>query len=386
MMRGRIGYCGHLLCVLAATLVIGACQREPVSSTSQRPSVERQTFGTLPDGTSVDLFTLANSNGVEVAVATYGATIVSIRTPDRNGRLGDIVHGFESLEGYRHDPPYFGAIVGRYANRIARGRFSLDGAIHTLATNDGPNHLHGGIKGFDKAVWTPRVVDRPGEAAVELQYFSRDGEEGYPGNLNVTVVYALTNANELRLSMRATTDKATVVNLANHSYFNLAATGDILAHELEIRAHRFTPVDSGLIPTGELAPVDGTPFDFRRPTAIGARIDTDHEQIRFGGGYDHNFVLDNRSEVPTLAARVVDPASGRVLEVRTTEPGLQLYTGNFLDGSIVGKGGVAYARRSAFCLETQHFPDSPNQPTFPSTVLRPGEWYETTTIYTFGVQ
>lgn len=386
MVRGEIGHCGRLLCVVVVALVVGACQREPVSSTPHRPSAEWQTFGTLPDGTSVDLFTLTNINGVEVKVSTYGATIVSIRTPDRDGRLGDIVHGFGSLEGYLHDPPYFGALVGRYANRIARGRFTLDGATYTLATNNGPNHLHGGIKGFDKVVWTPNVIERPDEAAVELQYFSKDGEEGYPGNLDVTVVYTLTNANELRMSILAATDKATVVNLANHSYFNLAGTGDVLAHELELRADRFTPVDSDLIPTGELAPVDGTPFDFRQPMTIGARIDSDHEQMRFGGGYDHNFVLNNTSGELALAARAVDPASGRVLEVRTTEPGLQLYTGNFLDGSIVGKGGVTYARRSAFCLETQHFPDSPNQPAFPSTVLRPGERYETTTIYTFGVQ
>jgi aldose 1-epimerase len=340
----------------------------------------------MPDGTAVDLFTLTNANGVEVRISTLGAAIVSIRTPDREGRSGDIVLGFDAFEGYLRNDPFFGVVVGRYANRIAKGRFTLDGATYTLATNNGPNHLHGGVRGFDKVVWRAQQADSADGASVSLEYLSADGEEGYPGNLSVRVVYTLTAANELRLVYGATTDKPTVVNLSNHSYFNLTGSGDILAHRIQIAADRFTPVDRDLIPTGEVAPVEGTPFDFRQPAAIGSQIDTAHEQITFGGGYDHNYVVNRTSEGLALAARVVDPASGRTLEVRTTEPGLQFYTGNFLDGSLVGKGGLAYARRAGFCLETQHFPDSPNHPAFPDTTLRPGQAFASTTVFTFGAE
>jgi aldose 1-epimerase len=301
--------------------------------------------------------------------------------------MGDIVLGFDALDGYFSNSPYLGVVVGRYANRIANGRFSLDGATYTLATNNAPNHLHGGVRGFDKVLWTSEPYRGP-HPTVRLRYRSDDGEEGYPGNLDVAVEYTLTEGNDLEIRYEATTDKATVVNLSNHSYFNLAGSGDILAHRIQIHADRYTPVSSTLIPTGELAPVAGTPFDFRQVETIGARIDADHEQIRFGGGYDHNFVLNTAGTLAQLApaARVVDPASGRTLEVRTSEPGVQFYTGNFLDGTVTGKGGVAYARRSGFCLETQHFPDSPNQPSFPSTVLRPGERFQSATVFTFGTE
>jgi aldose 1-epimerase len=334
----------------------------------------------------VDLYTLTNAQGIEVRIATLGATIVSIKTPDRKGQFADVVLGFDDMAGYRGNAPFFGVVVGRYGNRIAKGRFTLDGTTYTLATNNGPNHLHGGNRGFDKVVWTAKAVERPDGPAVQLDYLSKDGEEGYPGNLSATVVYTLTDKNELRMEYTATTDKKTVVNLTNHSYFNLAGTGDILSHEVTINADRFTPVDATLIPTGELRPVAGTPFDFTKATPIGARIDQDDEQLKFGGGYDHNFVLNGTGSGFTLAARVVEPVSGRSLEVRTTEPGVQFYTGNFLDGTLRGKGGVMYGRRSGFCLETQHFPDSPNQPSFPSTVLEPNQRYATATVFAFGVE
>jgi aldose 1-epimerase len=290
------------------------------------------------------------------------------------------------VDGYVNNKSYFGAIIGRYGNRIGHAQFTLDGKTYTLAKNNGENTLHGGIKGFNKAVWTAKEIPAKDGQALQLTYLSKDGEEGFPGNLNVRVVYTLTDSNELKIEYSATTDKKTVLNLTNHSYFNLAGpgSGDVLAHRLLIEADKFTPVDSGLIPTGELPDVAGTPFDFRKPTAIGARIDSNDEQIKLGGGYDHNFVLRRKMGDPiSLAARVVEPTTGRVLEVWTTEPGVQFYTGNFLDGTARGKGGISYAKRSAFCLETQHFPDSPNQPKFPSTVLKPGERYHTTTIYKF---
>ena len=328
---------------------------------------------------------------MEAAITNYGGAVVSLKVPDRNGTLEDIVLGYDSADGYVADKAFFGAIIGRYGNRIARAQFTLDGKTYTLAKNNGENSLHGGIKGFNKALWTAKGIPAKDGQALELTYLSKDGEEGFPGNLNVRVIYTLTDANELKIEYFATTDKKTVVNLTNHSYFNLLGVGpgmgDILGHMLMIEADKFTPVDSGLIPTGELRDVAGTPFDFRKPTAIGARINADDEQIKLGGGYDHNFVLRRKAgEGISLAARVVEPASGRVMEVWTTEPGVQFYTGNFLDGSAHGKGGVAYAKRSAFCLETQHFPDSPNQPKFPSVVLSPGAGYQTTTIYKFSVE
>jgi aldose 1-epimerase len=336
------------------------------------------------DGRTVDLFTLTNRNGMQVSITNYGGRIVSILVPDGNGQMADVVLGFDDLKGYLGKDPFFGTLVGRYANRIANGRFKLDGVEYKLAKNDGPNSLHGGLKGFDKKLWTAKELagDHP---SLELTYLSKDGEEGYPGNLFAKVVYSLSDNNEIRVDYTATTDKDTVLNLTNHSYFNLAGqgNGDILQQQIMINADRFTPVDATLIPTGELRSVAGTPLDFRRPAAIGARIDNNDEQLKFGKGYDHNFVLSNAPHQLGLAARVVDPSSGRVLEVLTTQPGVQFYTGNFLDGTVRGKGGKSYGHRAAFCLETQHFPDSPNKPEFPSTELKPGETFHETTIYKF---
>ena len=334
---------------------------------------------------AVDLYTLTNRNGVSARIINYGGIVVSLNMPDRSGQLGDVVLGYDALDDYLKANPYFGAIIGRYGNRIANGKFSLNGVEYTLPRNDGPNSLHGGAKGFHTVVWQARPIDNPDDPALELTYLSQDGEEGYPGNLPVTVVYTLTHLNELRVDYTATTDKDTVVNLTHHSYFNLAGAGngDILGHELMIKADRFTPVDETLIPTGELRPVAGTPFDFTRPIAIGARIEQDDEQLNFGLGYDHNWALNNSDGSLALAARVYEPTGGRVMEVWTTEPGLQFYSGNFLDGTHIGKGGQAYGRRMGFCLEAQHFPDSPNHPEFPSTVLKAGETYTSTTVYKF---
>ena len=348
-------------------------------------AVTQSTFGTTADGASVEAFTLTNAHGVEVRIIAYGAVIQSLKTPDRSGRADDIVTGFDTLAGYLDRSRYFGAVVGRYANRIANARFTLDGTTYELAANNGKNHLHGGRRGFDKVVWSGTPFERKDAVGVTLTYVSRDGEEGYPGTLHVSVRYTLTDRNELRIDYTAATDKATPVNLTNHSYFNLAGDGrgDILGHLLTIEADRYTPTDDTQIPTGELAAVDGTPFDFRLPTAVGARIDADNEQIRRGKGYDHNFVV--RGAGLRHAARLIDPASGRTMDVATTEPGIQFYSGNNLDGSAVGKGGHVYGRRTSLCLETQHYPDSPNQPAFPSTILRPGKEFASTTVFTFGV-
>jgi aldose 1-epimerase len=345
-------------------------------------------FGRLPDGTDVGLFTLTNARGFEVRAIAYGAIIVSVRAPDRRGQRDDVVLGCDDLEGYLTRSRYFGAVVGRYGNRIANGRFTLDGRTFQLATNNGPNHLHGGMKGFDKVVWRAQPYARDGHTAVAFSYTSPDGEEAYPGTLNARVSYTLTERNEIVVEYEATTDKPTPVNLTQHSYFNLAGEGrgDILQHVLSLDADRFTPVDDTMIPTGELAPVGGTPFDFRQPAAIGARIGADHEQLRRGTGYDHNFVLRDgpaRGGV-RRAARVVEPTTGRTLDVATTEPGVQFYSGNHL-ASQIGKGGHAYGPRTGFCLETQHFPDSPNHSHFPSTILRPGTTYRSKTVFTFGV-
>lgn len=345
-------------------------------------------FGVIPGGDSVDLFTLTNPHGMEVRLMTYGGIIVSLKVPDRKGAIDDVVLGYDSLAGYLRSSPYFGAIVGRYGNRIAHGRFTLDGQTFKLDTNNGPNALHGGVKGFDKQVWHAESFKRDSNVGVILSYTSPDGDQGYPGTLRASVTYTLTPANELRIDYHATTDKATPINLTQHSYFNLAGAGkgDILGHLMLINADRFTPVDSTLIPTGVLAPVAGTPFDFRQPTAIGARIAQVDQQLKNGGGYDHNFVLNRTGDSLSLAARVVEPTTGRVLTVSTTEPGVQFYTGNFLDGTITGKGGHQYLKRYAFCLETQHFPDSPNHPNFPSTVLKPGTEYQSHTVFAFSVQ
>jgi aldose 1-epimerase len=319
---------------------------------------------------------------------TYGGIIASLETPDRQGQLADIVLGFDTLKGYLGESPYFGAITGRYSNRIAKGRFTLDGKSYQLATNDGPNHLHGGVKGFDKVVWKGEPLERADGAGVAFSRTSPDGEEGYPGALTSRISYVLTDRNELIVEYETSTNKQTIHNLTQHSYFNLTGRGAerILGHVLTLHADRYTPVDATLIPTGELAPVDGTPLDFRKPTTIGERIGATHEQLTRGRGYDHNFVLNRSGEGLVPAARVVEPSTGRTLEVSTTEPGIQFYSGNFLDGTVKGKGGQAYEQRTGFCLETQHFPDSPNQPKFPSTVLRPGDTYRSRTVFTFGVQ
>ena len=357
-------------------------------ATAKPGSTKKSSFGKTPDGEAVDLYTLTNKNGAEVEITNYGGSVVSLRVPDRDGKLGDVVLGFDSVDGYVNNTSYIGALIGRYGNRIGHAQFKLDGKTYTLAKNNGENTLHGGTKGFNKAVWTAKGIPAKDGQALELTYLSKDGEEGFPGSLHVRVIYTLTDSNALRIEYFATTDKDTVVNLTNHSYFNLAGpgSGDILSHVLMINSDKFTPVDSGLIPTGELRDVAGTPFDFRKPTAIGARINSDGEQVKLGGGYDHNFVLNRKAgDAISLAARVTEPKTGRVMEVWTTEPGVQCYTGNFLDGSLHGKG-VSYTKRSAFCLETQHFPDSPNKPEFPSTELKPGERYHTTTIYKFSTE
>jgi len=373
-----------MMCVaLAASLAMPVLAEK---SAEMAKPMEKKVFGTTADGKTADLYTLKNNNGMQVSITNFGATVVSIVVPDKAGKMADVALGYDDLAGYELNKNYLGVLVGRYGNRIAHGKFSIDGTEYTLAKNNGDNSLHGGIKGFNKAMWEAKDVSKGGEAAVEMKYVSKDGEEGYPGNLSVTVVYTLTNKNELKIDYSATTDKKTVVNLTNHTYFNLAGqgNGDILKQELMINADTFTPVDSGLIPTGELKKVQGTPFDFRKPTAIGARIDGNDEQIKLGGGYDHNFVLSRKAATGlSLAARVSDAVSGRTMEVWTTEPGVQFYTGNFLDGSFKGKGGIAYQKRTAFCLETQHFPDSPNHPSFPTTLLKPGEKYHTTTVYKF---
>jgi aldose 1-epimerase len=320
---------------------------------------------------------------MEIRATNYGGIVVSLRVPDKKGNLEDIALGFDDLKGYLANTPYFGAIIGRYGNRIANGKFTLDGREYTLARNNGPNSIHGGLKGFDKVVWQAESFQSPAGVGVILTYTSKDGEEGYPGNLNTKVTYTLTDKNEWIIDYEAVTDKATPVNLTEHTYFNLAGEGkgDVLGHILQLNASRFTPVDQNLIPNGELRQVKGTPLDFTQPTAIGARIDADYEQLRLGHGYDHNFVIDRKDSGPVLAARVKEPTRGRVLEVYTTEPGVQLYTGNFLDGTITGKGGHVYKQRFGLCLETQHFPDSPNHPDFPTTILRPGQKYHSRTIY-----
>jgi aldose 1-epimerase len=371
----------------AALLMSGCAQKVQEKEKPMSSSIAKAPFGKTADGAAVDLYTLKNAAGMEVAITTYGGRIVSLKAPGRDGKFADVVLGFDNLEGYLGEHPYFGALVGRYGNRIAKGRFKLDGKEYKLATNNGANSLHGGLKGFDKMVWVGREVPG-GDPSVELTYLSKDGEEGYPGNLTEKVTYTLTAANELRIDYSATTDKDTVVNVTNHSYFNLAGQGqgNILSHVVQLNAAKFTPVDAGLIPTGQLKSVEGTPFDFRQPTVIGARINDKDEQVTRGGGYDHNFVVDGAPGTLRLAARVTEPTSGRVLEVSTTEPGVQFYTGNFLDGTVKGKGGVAYAKRTGFCLETQHFPDSPNHPDFPTTTLKPGAEYKSTTVFKFSVQ
>jgi len=386
---------------LAAMAIAAAGCRMPSAPTpgaasSKQETVMTATIASEPwgsvNGRAVTLFTLDNGRGLRMKATNYGGIIVSLEVPDREGRMADIVLGHDRLEQYLAGHPYFGALIGRYSNRIARGRFLLDGVEYKLATNNDPGGLpcalHGGLKGVDKVVWDAEPVRQNGRVGLKLSYLSPDGEEGYPGNLKITVHYWLTEDNALWITYEASTDKATPINLTQHSYFNLAGhdAGPILDHVLTLHAERFTPVDKGLIPTGELRPVEGTPFDFRRPTPIGARIQQDDEQLKFGGGYDHNWVVNGPLGTLRPAAEVYEPGTGRVMEVLTTEPGIQFYCGNFLDGSNIGKGGKPYAHRTGFCLETQHFPDSPNKPQFPSTILRPGQTYRSQTVYRFSVR
>jgi aldose 1-epimerase len=343
-------------------------------------SITKEPFGTIDD-TAVGLYTLTNANGLVAKITNYGGIVTSLKVPDKTGKLADVVLGYESLDKYLQSTPYFGCIVGRYANRIVRGKFTLDGVEYTLAKNAGQNTLHGGLKGFDKVVWAAEKIETENRACLKLTYTSKDMEEGYPGNLACTVIYSLTDDDELKIEYEAVTDKPTVVNLTSHSYFNLAGhdSGDILGHELTINADQFTPTDNELIPTGKIEPVKDTPLDFNKPAVIGARIG------QVDGGYDHNFVLKNSDGSPASAGRVYEPTTARVMEVFTTEPAMQFYSGNFLDGSHKGKG-TTYNKHSGFCLETQHFPDSPNRPGFPSTVLRPGEKYTQLSIYKFSVK
>ena len=366
----------------AGACVLAGC----ASNNTATGQIDKQPFGTAPTGEPVDIYTLRNGKGAEARIMTYGGIVVSLKMPDKDGQFSDVVLGYDDLDSYVKKSPYFGALIGRYGNRIGGAKFTLDGTTYTLATNDGPNMLHGGLKGFDKRVWSATPGGSADGPQLILHYLSKDGEEGFPGNLDVTATFTLTHDNALRLEYMATTDKDTVVNLTHHGYFNLAGKGDILSHVVMIPADRFTPVDSTLIPTGVLQPVENTPFDFRTATAIGARIGQDDEQLKFGKGYDHNWVINKTMGDLTLMARVTEPTSGRVMEVWSTEPGLQFYSGNFLDGTITGKGGRVYEHRDAFCMEPQHYPDSPNKPDFPTTELKPGEVYHNTIIYKFSTQ
>lgn len=387
-----------LLSLLLAATLGGACGSSsseapaptstPAATPSRAFSMTRSPFGTLPDGQAVEAFTFANANGMKVKAITYGGIITSLEVPDKGGQLGDVVLGYDALQGYVDKSPFFGTIVGRYGNRIAKGRFTIDGTAYSLPINNGPNHLHGGPQGFDKKVWKAEPFERADAVGVVFTHTSPDGDMGYPGTLQAKVTYTLTHDNTLRFDYEATTDKPTHVNLTQHTYFNLAGagTGDILGHEIEIKADRYTPVDAGLIPTGELASVEGTPFDFRKATTIGARVDADHPQIKAGGGYDHNMVFTRAGGDMEQVVSVHEPTTGRTMTVATTQPGVQFYTGNFLDGTITGKGGKVYPKRAGFCLETQHFPDTPNKPEFPTTLLKPGETYKQSTAYTFGVR
>ncbi|MBA7660572.1 Aldose 1-epimerase [subsurface metagenome] len=371
----------YIAILLALTVFLMFGCKESTRYGEKKMSIKKEAFGKTADGKNVDLYTLTNANGLKVGIMTYGAIVTSLHVPDRDSNLADIVLGYDTLDEYIKASPYFGAIVGRYGNRIAKGKFTLNGSEYTLATNDGENHLHGGIKGFDKVVWNAETIETDAGPALKLTYLSKDGEEGYPGNLNCTVIYTLTNDDEFKISYEAETDKPTVLNLTHHGYFNLAGHdfGNILGHELMLNADHFTPVDEGLIPTSEIKSVKGTPMDFTKPMPIGSRI------AEVKGGYDHNYVLNKPDDSLTLAASVYEPKTGRVMEIFTTEPGIQFYSGNFLDGSNKGKGAV-YNKHNGFCLETQHFPDSPNKPNFPSVVLKPGEKYTHLTVHKFSVR
>jgi aldose 1-epimerase len=381
--------------LLIASSLLGCSQAPPpppkAPPTPQEMSkntISKAPWGTLPDGTAVDLYTMVNANGMEVHASNYGGIITALLVPDGTGKTTDVVLGLKSFDDYVKNPPYFGAIIGRYGNRIAKGQFKIDDQTYKLPKNDGPNTLHGGVKGFDKVVWHAEPFEKEDSVGVIFAYTSKDGEEGFPGNLQARVTYTLTDKNELSFEYHATTDKPTVVNLTQHTYFNLAGdgNGDVLNHEFTIYADSYTPVNKQLIPTGKIEPVTDTPFDFRNKTALNTRINADNQQIKFAGGFDHNFVLKRKQPGLVVAARVSEPTTRRVLEVRTTEPGVQFYTGNFLDDKLAAKSGKPYGKHSGFCLETQHYPDSPNQPEFPSTVLRPGEEYNSQTIYAFSVR
>lgn len=371
---------------LVTALIVTAGGSLIAQQKTSKPAVQQERIGAREERPII-LYTLKNSHGVEVRAMNYGGIIQSIRVPDRDGKFADVVLGHDTAEGYIPNPPYIGAVVGRYANRIANGTFTLNGKTYTLPKNDGPNTLHGGTtRTFDKVMWESQPLkDKNG---VLFEYLSKDGEEGFPGNLKVRVTYVLTDSNELVIDYEATTDKATPINVSQHSYFNLKGegNGDILDHEIIINADRFTPVDKNLIPTGELRPLKGTPFDFTKSTRIGSRIDDNYEQLTLGHGYDHNFVINRKGAGMTLAARVYEPTTGRVLEVSTTQPAVQFYTGNFLDGSVTGKSGHVYKRRNGLCLETQHYPDSPNHPDFPNTILKPGEKFHQTTAFKFSTK
>lgn len=351
-------------------------------------AIVQDDFGKLPSGEAIEKYTMTNVNGMEVSVINYGGIITNLKVPDKNGKIADVVLGFNSLDGYLTPPPYFGAIIGRYGNRIAKGKFSLDGTDYTLAQNDGENHLHGGNKGFDKVLWDVTKISNAESVALQLHYLSKDMEEGYPGNLNTTVTYTLSNDNTLKVNYEANTDKTTIVNLTQHSYFNLSGdfSKDILDQKISINADTFLPVDATLIPTGEFKEVAGTPFDFKQAKMIGKEINQENQQLERGLGYDHCWVLNRDSDGLSLAATAYDPGSGRFMEVFTTEPGIQFYSGNFLDGTLKSKSGGTYGKRSGFCLETQHYPDTPNQEGFPSVVLNPNETYTSETTFKFSVK
>lgn len=380
---------GSMISCQSKTSVSNENEQDSTMQDNQTLMLTKKPFGQTPDG-QADLYTFKNKNGMVVEITNYGGIITSIMVPDRNGHFEDINLGFDSLQQYLDGNPFFGALVGRYGNRIGGAKFTIDGHEYPLLANNGVNHLHGGSRGFDKRLWEAEIIEKEGMQALKLHRISADMEEGYPGNLDVTVIYSLDNDNQLSIDYSATTDKPTVCNLTNHAYFNLGGHdhGNILDHEIRFNADHYTPVDAGLIPTGQIATVEGTPFDFRTPKKIGAEIDSDHPQMQIGKGYDHNLVLNHEpgGGRVQLAAVVYEPTSGRVMETFTSEPGVQFYTGNFMSGKVIGKGGQVYPRRGAFCLETQHFPDSPNKPQFPSVILRPGETYHTTTIYKFSTR
>ena len=374
---------------LLLSVLFSCNEKNQAQPTVKEENIMKTAFGQLPSGEKVDIYTIKNSHGIELRVTNYGGIITSLKVPGKSGAMADVVLGYDSLQHYLEGSPYFGAIIGRYGNRIGKGKFVLNGTEYTLATNNGNNHLHGGIKGFDKVLWQAKPFENSEGVGLVFTYLSKDGEEGYPGNLSCKITYTLGNDNSLKFDYEATTDQLTVCNLTQHSYFNLSGhtSGTINNHQLQINASVFTPVDEGLIPTGELRAVEGTPFDFRAATAIGARVNDENQQLKYALGYDHNWVLDRKTvDDLELAATLHDPASGRYMEVWTREPGLQFYGGNFLDGSNVGKGGHAYQHRTGLCLETQHFPDSPNKSDFPSVMLSPGEVYKTTTIYKFMIK